>query len=136
MPSNGSKFIYSSQETINLDAHQWNMEESISQNYIPHRVGCIILHNKSMNHKNEKGSYTNAVNESRLLGIKIFKGIHKINGRLQQTTSQIWRMTYKYCKFKSWPSWGTSWPERFALPRSLSADKTKALESILSPGKI
>lgn len=27
--------------------------------------------------------------------------------------------TYKYCKFESWPSCETSWPERFAFPRSL-----------------
>lgn len=134
MLSNGGKFIHSSQETINLDAHQWNMGESMQ--YIPHTVDCIILLNKSVYHNNEKGSYINVLNESRLRGRKIFKGIHKINGRLQQTTSQIWRMTYKYCKFKSWPSWGTSWPERFALPRSLSEHKTKALKSISSPGKI
>jgi len=28
-------------------------------------------------------------------------------------------MAYKYCKFKSWPSSGTNFPDSFAFPRSL-----------------
>lgn len=39
---------------------------------------------------------------------------------------QIWiskSMTYKYCKNESWPSCEASWPDKFALPRSLCKKK-------------
>lgn len=34
-------------------------------------------------------------------------------------------ITYKYCKFLSWPSCGTSWPDKAAFPRSLTSEQSK-----------
>ncbi|CAN1195002.1 hypothetical protein LINPERHAP2_LOCUS42861 [Linum perenne] len=69
--------------------------------------------------------------EVSLTGISIWRGCPKIQAQgsgfstKQRTTTTTTHQTYKYCKFLSRPSWGTSSPDKPAFPRSLFISNNK-----------